>query len=221
VYFVHEGPAIVIDSARGKGQAAIAWHLVGEGRRDNNGLWLRGAPSPVWMILPPQAWQSTSVRPTGTLLQDGDIGAPNWDVVYRSPVPGQLDLATMFASGPWASVQYEMTNLSGGQIIKLTGRGESLTLLQNDVGRWLQAQGLATDGRWALMLQQNQDRWVCSDGGTRTQVSAEDRPAQLRDAAGGAWPDWEWDSGILTILNTTPDETVCLNVLGRADPKGF
>ncbi len=167
VYFVHEGPVLVVDSAQGKGQAAIAWHLVGEGRRDEDRLWLRDTPVPVQMALSPGAWQNTNIQSSETISEPGDIGVPNWDVVYHSSTPGRLSLTTAFISGAWALAQYETQDLVGGQFVKLTGRDESLTLLQNDSDRWLQAQDLATDGRWVLALRQNHSQLVCFSGGTR------------------------------------------------------
>ncbi len=213
VYFVPQGPVIVIDSAQGSGQPAIAWHLVGEGRRDGNSMWLRESPLPVRMILPLEAWQSTSIEPIGAESDKGDLGLPNWNVMYHSPVPGQLHLATVFLLGQWASAQYEAQSLPGGWQIRLTDKDKSLILLQNDSAQWLQTQDAATDGRWVLVLQQNRSRQVCFEGGTRTQVNLGSRPANVFDAGERMQFDWEWMQDELVLHNATPDTTICLNVM--------
>ncbi len=215
VYFVHRGPIVVIDAARGKGQAAVVWHLVGEGRRDGSGLWLRSMPSPVRVLLPSQAWRNIEVRQTGAKPGEGDIGVPNWDLVYRSPVPGQLDLVTVFALRSWASMQHEVYELGGGRFVKLEGEDQQLWLLQNDSEGWLQAQGLATDGRWALVWKgADRDYRVCFAGGTSMQVTLESQPVALRTTEGQLWPDWEWDAGTLIVRGALPEAGVCLEVQG-------
>jgi len=213
VYFVHQGPVVIIDSARGKGRAAIAWHLVGEGRRDGNGLWLRSTPSPVRMLLPSTAWQHTAIRHTGAPAEAGDIGMPNWDVLYLSPTPGQLDLATVFAVDSWTTMEYTSQRLPGGQFLRLKRRGRGIALLQNDSGRWLQAQGLATDGQWVLTLRRERNRQVCFGGGTHIEVHLAERPVALRRTDGQLWTAWQWHRGTLTVRSPDPDTAVCLDVL--------
>jgi hypothetical protein len=85
-----------------------------------------------------------------------------------------------------------------------------MTLLQNDSGNWLSAQGLATDGRWVLTLRQGRDWSVCFDGGDRTQVGLENKPAELLDAAGHSWAGWEWSAGTLTLHRPSQGNAVCL-----------
>ena len=114
---------------------------------------------------------------------------------------------------PRALVVSGALTLGVGQFAKLTGPSESLALLQNDSGRWLQAQGLATDGGWVLTLRQNHRQLVCFQGGTRTQVSWENKPVELHDAGGHVWPDWEWSEGKLTMHQTASDQAICLTVV--------
>jgi len=213
VYFVHEGPVLVVDTAQGNGQAAIAWHLVGEGRRDEERLWVRITPVPVQMALSPRAWQNTSIQSSETISKSGNIGVPNWDVVYHSPTPGRLSLASAFFSGAWASAQYETQDLAGGQYITLTGQDKSLTLLQNDSGQWLQAQDLATDGQWVLAMRQNQSQLLCFSGGMRAQINLGSKPEEIRDTAGHTWTGWDWDEGKLTLHPMDANAAVCLNVV--------
>ena len=174
---------------------------------------MRDTPVPVQMALSPRAWQNTNIQSSEPISKSGDIGAPNWDVVYHSSTPGRLSLTTAFISGVWALAQYETQDLVGGQFAKLTGRDEGLTLLQNDSVRWQQAPGLATDGWWALTLRQNHRQLVCFKGGTRTQVSLDNKPAELYDMAGRAWQGWEWSEGRLTLHPVDAGAAVCLNLV--------
>lgn len=213
IYFVHQGPMIVMDAAKGKGQAAVTWHLVGQGRRDGERLWLRDDPAPASMILPSGDWQNTRIQPSNQGGQASGIGKPDWDVMYSSPAPGQLELATVFALDAWADAHLESLDLPHAQWLKLTGRAGELNLLYNDSGQWRQAPGLATDGRWAMTVQR-QTGQVCFEGGTQIEVSWPHRPASLIDSTGRAWQNWEWGDGTLTLFPETLDAAVCLDVMG-------
>ena len=209
VYFIHKGPVIVIDSAKGVGHSAIAWHL-GAGRRDEGGLWLGDGSAPVRVLWPPAAWQSMTIQPAGTTA----IGAAEiatWDVMYDAHASGQLDLVTTFLQGAWTGD--DVRAVAGGQLVSLRDDGKRLMLLQNDTGRWLQTQDLATDGQWVLTVSQQANRLICSSGGTQVQVSLNSKPAALRDLAGNTWPNWEWNEGQLTLYLVAPDASVCLNVV--------
>jgi len=103
--------------------------------------------------------------------------------------------------------------VAGGQLVSLRDDSKRLMLLQNDTGRWLQTQDLATDGQWVLTVSQQANRLICSSGGTQVQVSLNSKPAALRDLAGNTWPNWEWNEGQLTLYLVALDASVCLNVV--------
>ncbi len=97
IYFYPQGPIIVVDSAHGgTGRAALSWHLVGQGRRDGNSLWLREGNHPARIVLPSEAWPDTIIRAESTAYGLG------YSVVYYAPTDGRLDLVSVFLTGRWA-----------------------------------------------------------------------------------------------------------------------
>ena len=212
IYFVHRGPMIVVDAAQGKGQAAVTWHLVGQGRRDGDRLWLRDGSASASVILLSGDWQNIRIQPVDKAGQASGIGKPDWDMMYSSPVAGQLELATVFALDAWADARLESLDLADAQWLHLTGGAGDLSLLQNDSGQRRQAPGLATDGRWVMMLRR-QTSQVCFEGGTRIDVSLQRRPISLIDPTGRAWPNWEWGDNMLTLHPAVSDASVCLDVM--------
>ena len=212
IYFVHQGPMIVMDAAQGKGPAAVTWHLVGQGRRDGDRLWLRDGSAPASVILPSGDWQNIRIQPVDKAGQTSGIGRPDWNMMVSSPVAGQLKLATVFALDTWADAHLESLDLADAQWLQLTGGAGDLSLLQNDSGRRRQAPGLATDGRWVMMLRR-QTGQICFDGGAHIEVSWPHRPVSLIDSTGRAWSNWEWGDGTLTLRPGALDAAVCLDVM--------
>jgi hypothetical protein len=94
IYFYHGGPIVVMDEARGpsRSRAALVWHLVGEGHREENSLRLRRGHSPVWVELPEEAWATTEIE----VMPQGDLWEPNVHLFYYSPEKGSLNLVTVF-----------------------------------------------------------------------------------------------------------------------------
>ncbi len=183
VYFVRDGPIVVVDDARSdpaRSGAALIWHLVGEGRREADGLWLRSGKSPARMALPTDAWAEANVQPGS---QNGENGV---SVVYSSPQEGELHLATAFLTGDWATADFDVYPLTNGagQAIQISGQDGEYRILHNGTGGWLEADGLATDGLavagwWPTEGGQG---WLCYVEATRvqvddTQVLATDGPA--------------------------------------------
>jgi hypothetical protein len=224
IYFIHDGPIVVVDVAkdeRGSGQSAITWHLVGQGKRDGDGLWLRQDASPARLALPHDAWEMTQVTPgTGA----GEMGwMPDWDMIYHSPKPGWLNLSTTFLLGDWADAPYQATGLwdeAGevllGHFVSITGAPGEIKLLHNESGLSLERDGLSTDGQSLLKL----DLWgddsegICYIGGQDIRIQLPRPPAEVTDLAGRALTRgdaWDWlDTNLL--LYGDSEDAQCVRV---------
>ena len=97
IYFHHNGPIVIVDEAEGpsRSQAALVWHLVGEGQQEGNILWLRKGPSAVGVEFPEEVWANMDVE---VHPQKGEW-EPNIKLLYRSPQRGRLKVTTVFHNG--------------------------------------------------------------------------------------------------------------------------
>jgi hypothetical protein len=116
IYFVHEGPTVVIDKAYGpKSQVAgITWHAVIptiDTPLKNDTLQL-GSSGKVTMRLVPLSSGDITFRTTDS------EGQPKMDVLVQSK--GRLDLATVFLDGKWQN--QEIRRDGDALIIELEGR---------------------------------------------------------------------------------------------------
>lgn len=102
VYFYHDGgPIVVVDEAEGPpgGQAALAWHLIGEGAVEGRRIRLRSGDDPAEMLLVP-------VGPEGQIEVAEDKGSDSGPcVVYYSPADGRLRVVTLFLLGRWVGAE--------------------------------------------------------------------------------------------------------------------
>ena len=113
VYFYHNGvPIVVVDEAEGPpgAQAALAWHLSGEGivepvlseAEGGRRIRLRGGDDPAEVILAP-------VGSEGRLeVADGKGGDSRLYVVYYAPADGRLRAVTLFLLDRWAGAEVEV-----------------------------------------------------------------------------------------------------------------
>jgi len=102
VYFYHDGgPIVVVDEAEGppRGQAALAWHLIGEGAVESRRIHLRGGDDPAEMFLMPMGLEGQLEVAEG---RGGDFGL---SVVYYSPADGRLRVVTLFLLGRWVDAE--------------------------------------------------------------------------------------------------------------------
>ena len=102
VYFYHGGgPIVVVDEADGppNGQAALGWHLAGEGAVEGWRVRLRGGDAPAEALLVPSD--------TGGQLEAVRDHASDLRVTYSSPSGGQMRVVTLFLLGPWAGAEAE------------------------------------------------------------------------------------------------------------------
>jgi hypothetical protein len=106
VYLVHHGgPIVVVDEAEGPrgSQAALMWHLTGQGIVEGQRIRLRSGDDPVEVLLMPAA-------PAGRLetVPEEAGGDSGMRVVYYAPADGRLRLVTLFLTGQWQGAQVEL-----------------------------------------------------------------------------------------------------------------
>jgi len=97
VYFYHDGgPIVVVDDASGSSQqAALTWHLAGEGKMEGDRLSLRDGDSPVeayFVPLDAKGYFETTSNP-------GENSGVS--VVYLPVAKGRLHLVTVFLPEQW------------------------------------------------------------------------------------------------------------------------
>jgi hypothetical protein len=104
IYFFRDGPIICIDSAKGgAGRAALSWHLVGEARRDGDGLWLRRGEHATRLTLRPSAWAAIVTEPEETAYGQGQ------SVVTYGDQDGRLDMVSVFLFDRWVNATIDTT----------------------------------------------------------------------------------------------------------------
>ncbi len=104
VYFYHDGPVVVVDSADGPagGRAALAWHLQGAGEVSDGRIALgSGEPAEVVLFGGSEPW--TDLGSPG-----GIPGDEPQEMIYYPPMGGQLRAVTVFLMGEWAGALVEM-----------------------------------------------------------------------------------------------------------------
>jgi len=176
VYFFHDGPVVVVDYAhrqRGKGQAAIVWHLTGDGEREGNALWLRRGDYPVQMVLPEAAWPSVRLTPTATGIKDAF--APACELIYQPDTAGGLYLVTVFLPEEWAGGQVNIQGVGSAfagapaaqHLLIISSQG-SVELLHNEtIGNLVEAGELHTKGLMAAVVKEDGKLfWLKIDAGS-------------------------------------------------------
>jgi hypothetical protein len=207
VYFVHQGPALVVDEAwntGSRGASALAWHLIGEGEAEGEGLWLRREDSPVRFVLPAEAWRSTVVEPLHAANESGLT--PNWRLIYNSPQQGSLSLAAAFLWNGWADATLQSRPLSDGdaQHLMLTSSAGQLTLLHNPLGRTLAYADLETDAHNLLTIlpSSEESQTICWVEASTAVVPLAWAPVSVTDGDAQPWTNgdvWQWREGQLFL----------------------
>jgi hypothetical protein len=209
VYFFHGGPIIVVDEAASSsesGSAAISWHLVGGGQREDENLWLREGDGAARVVWPSEIWPSVALRHEPAALSD----QPNLHALYLSSRQGYLDLVTAWLVGTWADGQYQATTWREpgseavlGYHLRLSGTAGSLDLLHNATSERLEVGELATDGEAIIVERKSQEETtLCVVGGSVAKVSLADKPVQVTTLEGKTLRQgeaWEWQAGRLIV----------------------
>jgi hypothetical protein len=235
IFFFHQGPVLVMDSARrpGGGQSALSWHFGGSTEKTEAGVWLRRGDAPVRVTVPSDKWSQTTLNGV-----DGQGSESVWEMTYRSPDSGRLDLATAFLMDDWAEAAFEVQPVRRageqvGQLVHISTGFETIRLLHRSL--W-QAQGadpnpsrasassgvisaaeLSTDGLALVVFEgpSGSPHTVCTMGGTQAslELATQPRHVRLRESQEPLQQgrDWEWRDGLLTLWTRTAD-SVCLDI---------
>jgi hypothetical protein len=104
VYFYHQGPAVIVDSARGPSgaKASLFWHVTGsaadpQGRRFS----LRGGPAPAELLLLP-------VSPGELLAETGEDADEALNAIQLQASAGRLELVSIFLTRDWTGAQAQI-----------------------------------------------------------------------------------------------------------------
>jgi hypothetical protein len=120
IYLDTRGPIVVVDSARGgEGHAALSWHVVGDGEREGDGLWLRRGQHPARLVL--SSWVDSLVQPIHTTYGNGQ------SIVKYATHVGQLDVVSVFLTDEWATATVSYEKLPPHSI-KITIRAKSQSI---------------------------------------------------------------------------------------------
>jgi hypothetical protein len=104
VYFYHQGPAVIVDSARGPAgsKASLFWHVTGSSAGLQNGrISLRSDPAPAELLLLP-------VSPGELHAGTGEGSVETLNAVQFRASAGRLDLVSIFLTREWAGAQAQI-----------------------------------------------------------------------------------------------------------------
>jgi len=221
VYFFHEGPIIVFDSAwkrGGESSPAIIWHLIGSGRRVGESIWLREGAAPARVALSDGDWTNISMQPETAL----DESTNGWRLTYQSPEPGQLNLATMFLMKDWATSVVTTSILRNGisapigQFTNIKSPAGEISILQNEIAGRISFRGLSTSGTAVVVwTETGKATQVCYVGKGEFAVPAPQGITQVVDASGIALKrgvDWDSSDGSLQFSPTWTGAAGCVRV---------
>jgi hypothetical protein len=225
IYFVQSGLIVIVDTAKNearRGHAAVSWHLVGDATWDEEGLWLRRETSEARLALSQAAWDTTEM--TQVSHTGGTDSMPDWDMLYYSPEPGRLDLATAFLLGDWADASYESVVLRDeiqnepiGQHVRITGPPGQIELLHNEAAAKIESGNLSTDGQSIIRFDLHEDESdvICYIGGRTIRIQPLAAPAGVTDMIGNPLirgAAWDWEDETLFVFGHAEDSQ-CVRVI--------
>ncbi|MHB0878540.1 MAG: hypothetical protein ACYC5O_21085, partial [Anaerolineae bacterium] len=204
VYFAHRGPVLIVDEAEGQGDAALTWHLTGDGARVGDSLVAGAEGGTSRLLWPAAAWPDLTVA----AAEGAREGQPDVDVAYR-PGGDSLSLATVWLTDAWADGSATVTLVgagaagSAGYLLAADSADGAYRLLANTGEGRASAGGLSTDGDAVLVSTSGDVTTVCVVGGG--EVSVPVAAAVTRVGDGGSalarGSKWEWREGTLLLHN--------------------
>jgi hypothetical protein len=221
IYFFHGGPVVVFDSARrqdGESGPAVVWHLVGSGRQADESIWLREGATSARVAISDSGWANISVQPeTGP-----DDSTNGWQLIYRSPEPDRLDLATTFLMKEWAgsvvttSIVRNDASEPLGQFLSIRGPAGEISILHNETNSRISAQGLSTMGR-AVTVWTGKDNiiQVCHVGEGEFMVPSPQNISRVVDSSGRdlkLGTDWDVSHGALQFSQAWTKQANCVRI---------
>jgi hypothetical protein len=213
VYFLHEGPAFIVDEAVAPGSgghAAVVWNAQAPVKERGETLWLGESAR---LSVGDAAGGRHSTRRTGA----GNA------VLVEGTEAGILQHVSALLPGEWGEGRYAASELRGnageflGYAVVAEAGGAEIRLLHNaQMGR-VEHDGLATDGEALLVRRDADTTQVCYVSGSVIQFPATEQPRGL------AWDEgseplmeaaWSWQEGVVTVeVGSLPGEG-CLLVEG-------
>jgi hypothetical protein len=229
IYFIHQGPILVVDRAQTNNQthqAALAWNLEVTLQRRGSELWLGDEMRLVST--------TSSAKEIG---QQAILTEEKGRIQIEGRQAGDLDHLTGLLPKEWGEGMYEaeaITEAEGevkGFSVMAQAKEEKLWLLHNNLpGERLEAHHLQSDGQALLLRQSQEETQLCYIGGTTLTFPVAQAPTSLMlvNAPSSAHPSdarqvtqdaWAWQNGLLTLkLHTLPPES-CLLVSGASPPE--
>jgi hypothetical protein len=226
IYFLHQGPVLVIDSAHNPsgGVSALTWHLRGIGEHTDEGLWLRRVDPAIRVALPTNSWRTTTLT-EGSVDNSGE----DWELTHMARDEGQLNLITAFLMNGWGDAEFQSQPVDvdgrlGGQYVRIDRGSETIRLLHNGLSRTqagesatITASGMSTDGLGLLVFENGSGfpQSVCAMGGSQVSLAAPVEPGALlaRDTHMRLrrGTDWQWDGTTLTLWPSSTG-SICVDV---------
>ena len=107
IYFYHNGPLVVVDSADGPAgsHAALAWHLQKASPASDGRIALVSSSEPAEAVLLGQDRDGSAQAWTNQDAPAGTAGEGIQDMIYYSPTGGQLRTVTVFLTDEWVGAQ--------------------------------------------------------------------------------------------------------------------
>jgi hypothetical protein len=124
IHFYHQGPVVVIDTAKGRAgdQSALIWHTTSSNALTNNRLKIRDGADPAEMVLVPLQAGQVSSRFTQ------DNGNRELRLEFQPSDTGSLALATVFLTGKWTSAQVNLVDVDGQPTIQIVNTTDEILL---------------------------------------------------------------------------------------------
>jgi hypothetical protein len=224
-YLLPADMVLVVDEAkteRGSGPASLVWHVNGSGIRQKNSLRLDTARRQASMVWSDHATDNMILKP----LPPGELSlhSPDWELLYTSPDPKKLHLATAFRTKESITGEMTLTFFDDTQGLYAVWRNDQqrLSLLHNSSGRYQAHANLGTDGNMvALWEDAEQDRrYLCYQGGQTISLSFAQVPGQQiptkigNEETASLSPDltWQVEDESLVINFAAPATSGCLQL---------
>jgi len=217
VYLIHDGLVLVVDEAvtnDATGPASLVWHLNGNGRPEKDGLRLDNDQRPARLVWSENA--AEAVRVKSEPFSHVFLRNPDWELLYTSPDPKRLNLATGFLMGERVAGEMRLSFIDDFQGLSAVWHREQeqILLLHNSSGQYLDHAGLGTDGAAVVFLEgaSSEDNHLCYVGGHTLKVALSRLPRQILHETGAPLSTditWQIEGDRLVISFAKEAESGC------------
>ena len=128
IYFYHDGPVVVVDSADGpaSSHAALAWHLYGTGSESDGRITLGSAADRAEAVLLGKDQAGSEPTWSGQDMPGRTAADGIQNLIYRSPANGELRAVSLFLTGEWVGARVSID--PGWRTLEITRDDAQLTL---------------------------------------------------------------------------------------------